>query len=109
MWAVFSVLIDGRTFAYRSSRGDPMMRKSASLFGLGRCVRSAWLVLGLLFRGWAWGWFVGGMGRVGLSRDCICGESHGCDVQRFDVKDHPTMGVQLESLILAQNERWRQA
>ena len=33
----------------------------------------------------------------------------GCDVQRFDVKDHGFGHVQLESLILAQNERWRQA
>ena len=31
------------------------------------------------------------------------------DVQRFDVKDSFVRGFQLESLILAQNERWRQA
>ncbi len=31
------------------------------------------------------------------------------DVQRFDVKDNRVTGFQLESLILAQNERWRQA
>ena len=31
------------------------------------------------------------------------------DVQRFDVKDKLATAFQLESLILAQNERWRQA
>jgi hypothetical protein len=31
------------------------------------------------------------------------------DVQRFDVKDKHFGAFQLESLILAQNERWRQA
>jgi hypothetical protein len=31
------------------------------------------------------------------------------DVQRFDVKDKQAIAFQLESLILAQNERWRQA
>jgi hypothetical protein len=31
------------------------------------------------------------------------------DVQRFDVKDTLETAFQLESLILAQNERWRQA
>ena len=31
------------------------------------------------------------------------------DVQRFDVKDKQVIAFQLESLILAQNERWRQA
>jgi hypothetical protein len=31
------------------------------------------------------------------------------DVQRFDVKDKLVITFQLESLILAQNERWRQA
>ena len=31
------------------------------------------------------------------------------DVRRFDVKDTAEMSFQLESLILAQNERWRQA
>ena len=31
------------------------------------------------------------------------------DVRRFDVKDSAEMHFQLESLILAQNERWRQA
>ena len=31
------------------------------------------------------------------------------DVRRFDVKDSTAMCFQLESLILAQNERWRQA
>jgi hypothetical protein len=31
------------------------------------------------------------------------------DVQRFDVKDSSVSCFQLESLILAQNERWRQA
>ncbi len=31
------------------------------------------------------------------------------DVQRFDVKDKLVTAFQLESLILAQNERWRQA
>ena len=35
--------------------------------------------------------------------------SDGCDVQRFDVKDKRVSAFQLESLILAQNERWRQA
>ena len=30
-------------------------------------------------------------------------------VQRFDVKDTIARSFQLESLILAQNERWRQA
>ena len=31
------------------------------------------------------------------------------DVRRFDVKDKRFGAFQLESLILAQNERWRQA
>ncbi len=31
------------------------------------------------------------------------------DVQRFNVKDTLVTAFQLESLILAQNERWRQA
>lgn len=31
------------------------------------------------------------------------------DVRRFDVKDTVVRSFQLESLILAQNERWRQA
>ena len=31
------------------------------------------------------------------------------DVRRFDVKDSVEIRFQLESLILAQNERWRQA
>ena len=31
------------------------------------------------------------------------------DVRRFDVKDKQAIAFQLESLILAQNERWRQA
>ncbi len=31
------------------------------------------------------------------------------DVQRFNVKDKHVSAFQLESLILAQNERWRQA
>ena len=31
------------------------------------------------------------------------------DVRRFDVKDKRVSAFQLESLILAQNERWRQA
>jgi hypothetical protein len=33
----------------------------------------------------------------------------GADVRRFDVKDTVERSFQLESLILAQNERWRQA
>ena len=33
----------------------------------------------------------------------------GADVRRFDVKDKRFGAFQLESLILAQNERWRQA
>ena len=36
-------------------------------------------------------------------------EQTGSDVQRFDVKDKLVTAFQLESLILAQNERWRQA
>lgn len=35
--------------------------------------------------------------------------SHRDDVQRFSVKDKHVSAFQLESLILAQNERWRQA
>ena len=56
-------------------------------------------VLGL---GVAWlflrGWLGSGLG-LGLGAMC----------EGSDVKDHPAMDVQLESLILAQNERWRQA
>ena len=45
------------------------------------------------------GAFWGILGGGGLAR-CAGGSS---------VKDHPRVDVQLESLILAQNERWRQA
>ena len=51
---------------------------------------------------------------VSLEMMCIKTEkdvlfSRDADVQRFDVKDSNVSCFQLESLILAQNERWRQA
>ena len=57
---------------------------------------------------------MGGLGVVGSGLSVGTGlrlrlSGRGCDVQRFDVKDHGYGHVQLESLILAQNERWRQA
>ena len=78
-----------------------MMGLSASLFerlSVSRC--------GLAFRGWAVGWRTG----AHQAEDAPHGfRVVGCDVQRFGVKDHDHGHVQLESLILAQNERWRQA
>ena len=44
-----------------------------------------------------------------MDRDWTCVERCGSDVRRFDVKDTVERPFQLESLILAQNERWRQA
>ena len=39
----------------------------------------------------------------------VCIFRNTSDVRRFDVKDKHFGAFQLESLILAQNERWRQA
>jgi hypothetical protein len=41
--------------------------------------------------------------------DPVIFRGYGTDVRRFDVKDTVARSFQLESLILAQNERWRQA
>ena len=80
----------------------------ASMTGLSASLFERLLVLrcGLAFRGWAVA------GRLGAhqAEDAPRGfRAVGCDVQRSSVKDHPHVDVQLESLILAQNERWRQA
>ena len=74
-----------------------MMGLSASLF--------EWLhgVLRCVFRGGR-----GGLERI-KQRMRPVALVMGCDVQRFSVKDQAIWPVQLESLILAQNERWRQA
>ena len=41
--------------------------------------------------------------------DCMYSLGDTSDVRRFDVKDSTLVYFELESLILAQNERWRQA
>ena len=69
-------------------------------FGLERIKQGrrwlCWVLVwfGLLERG---GWAGLGLGVAGAMCRGSC------------VKDHPVRDVQLESLILAQNERWRQA
>jgi len=57
-------LDDVTDFFISAPRREPMMGQSASLFGLGAC--ASWVsVLGLLFRGWVWGWGLGCVGALG--------------------------------------------
>ena len=82
-----------------------MMGKSASLF--------EWLLWGCLgfglfvFRGRRLGAWAVCMGRIKQGLHLCLGMGAMC--RGSCVKDHGYGHVQLESLILAQNERWRQA
>ncbi len=53
--------------------------------------------------------FLAGSGSLCMPSQGLCMIKATSDVQRFDVKDKHVSAFQLESLILAQNERWRQA
>ncbi len=81
-----------------------MMRKSASLFEWLSWLRGVWVCVPFGVGGLGLGWFMGHM-RTGLRLPFGVGAM----CRGSCVKDHGCGHVQLESLILAQNERWRQA